>query len=303
MARVSLELGSRGTAHYESLSAIPIDDFIARRVEGPRRRRGRARARDRPRAAALAAAARAAVRARQRRHPRATRSGSTPTPATRPRSPPPRARRASTSSSSAPRRRWSAGLADALAAAGVRCFGPIAAAARLEGSKAFAKEIMAAAGVPTGGARGRARPSTSGHGRDRRLPGGDQGRRAGGGQGRRDRRRRGGGARARWRRCSSQRRFGDHPVAGRGVPRRRRALAARAVRRRARACRSRPRATTSASATATPGPNTGGMGAFSPVAGDATRCVDDAIARPSTSRSSTSSRAAARRSTASSTPG
>ena len=42
-----------------------------------------------------------------------------------------------------------AGLADALAAAGVRCFGPVAAAARLEGSKAFAKEIMAAAGVPT----------------------------------------------------------------------------------------------------------------------------------------------------------
>jgi uncharacterized protein with GYD domain len=29
MARVSLELGSRGTARYESLVAIPIDDFIA----------------------------------------------------------------------------------------------------------------------------------------------------------------------------------------------------------------------------------------------------------------------------------
>ena len=29
VARVSLELGSRGTAHYETLSAIPIDDFIA----------------------------------------------------------------------------------------------------------------------------------------------------------------------------------------------------------------------------------------------------------------------------------
>ncbi len=28
MARVSLELGSRGTARYESLAAIPIDDFI-----------------------------------------------------------------------------------------------------------------------------------------------------------------------------------------------------------------------------------------------------------------------------------
>jgi len=42
-----------------------------------------------------------------------------------------------------------AGLADALHAGGVRCFGPVAAAARLEGSKAYSKEIMAAAGVPT----------------------------------------------------------------------------------------------------------------------------------------------------------
>jgi phosphoribosylamine--glycine ligase len=41
------------------------------------------------------------------------------------------------------------GLADALRAAGVRCFGPSRAAARLEGSKAFAKEVMAAAGVAT----------------------------------------------------------------------------------------------------------------------------------------------------------
>jgi uncharacterized protein with GYD domain len=29
VARVSLELGSRGTAKYETLSAIPIEDFIA----------------------------------------------------------------------------------------------------------------------------------------------------------------------------------------------------------------------------------------------------------------------------------
>jgi uncharacterized protein with GYD domain len=29
MARVSLELGSRGTGRYETLVAIPIDDFIA----------------------------------------------------------------------------------------------------------------------------------------------------------------------------------------------------------------------------------------------------------------------------------
>jgi phosphoribosylamine--glycine ligase len=43
-----------------------------------------------------------------------------------------------------------AGLADACAAMGVPCFGPRAAAARLEGSKAFSKEIMGAAGVATG---------------------------------------------------------------------------------------------------------------------------------------------------------
>ena len=42
-----------------------------------------------------------------------------------------------------------AGLADACAEAGIACFGPQAAAARLEGSKAFAKELMGAAGVPT----------------------------------------------------------------------------------------------------------------------------------------------------------
>src|SRR6478752_6089743 len=44
-----------------------------------------------------------------------------------------------------------AGLADRLADAGVLCFGPVAAAALIEGSKAFAKEVMAAAGVPTAG--------------------------------------------------------------------------------------------------------------------------------------------------------
>ncbi|MCU0986935.1 MAG: phosphoribosylamine--glycine ligase [Acetobacteraceae bacterium] len=42
-----------------------------------------------------------------------------------------------------------AGLADACAAAGIACFGPSASAARLEGSKAFTKEICAEAAVPT----------------------------------------------------------------------------------------------------------------------------------------------------------
>ncbi|QYN36181.1 phosphoribosylamine--glycine ligase [Pseudonocardia sp. DSM 110487] len=42
-----------------------------------------------------------------------------------------------------------AGAADAVRAAGIPCFGPSAAAARIEGSKSFAKEVMAAAGVNT----------------------------------------------------------------------------------------------------------------------------------------------------------
>src|SRR5215472_7319694 len=42
-----------------------------------------------------------------------------------------------------------AGVADALREARVAVFGPDAAAARIEGSKAFAKDVMAAAGIPT----------------------------------------------------------------------------------------------------------------------------------------------------------
>jgi len=43
------------------------------------------------------------------------------------------------------------GAADELRARGIAVFGPSAAAARIEGSKAFAKQVMAAAGVPTAG--------------------------------------------------------------------------------------------------------------------------------------------------------
>jgi phosphoribosylamine--glycine ligase len=45
-----------------------------------------------------------------------------------------------------------AGAADAVRAAGIACFGPSAEAAQIEGSKAFAKQVMAAAGVPTASA-------------------------------------------------------------------------------------------------------------------------------------------------------
>lgn len=43
-----------------------------------------------------------------------------------------------------------AGLVDALQKEGIVAFGPVAAGARMEGSKRFAKEVMSAAGVPTG---------------------------------------------------------------------------------------------------------------------------------------------------------
>lgn len=46
-----------------------------------------------------------------------------------------------------------AGVADAVREQGIAVFGPSGAAARIEGSKTFAKEIMAAAGVPTAASR------------------------------------------------------------------------------------------------------------------------------------------------------
>jgi phosphoribosylamine---glycine ligase len=45
-----------------------------------------------------------------------------------------------------------AGAGDALREAGLNCFGPDAAAARIEGSKSFAKRVMAEAGIPTAAA-------------------------------------------------------------------------------------------------------------------------------------------------------
>ena len=46
-----------------------------------------------------------------------------------------------------------AGVADAVREAGIAVFGPDAAAARIEGSKAYAKDVMTAAGIPTAAAR------------------------------------------------------------------------------------------------------------------------------------------------------
>ena len=51
-----------------------------------------------------------------------------------------------------------AGVADAVRGVGIPCFGPTQEAAMLEGSKAFAKEVMTAAGVPTAAAHACATP-------------------------------------------------------------------------------------------------------------------------------------------------
>ena len=96
---------------------------------------------------------------RRRRHrrpgqPRHRRHRPVPRPAGRParrgrRRRPRAARSAPTSSSSGPRRRSWRAWPTPSAAGGIACFGPGREAAQLEGSKAFAKEVMAAAGVPT----------------------------------------------------------------------------------------------------------------------------------------------------------
>ena len=137
-----------------------------------------------------------------------------------------------------------AGVTDVFRERGLLVFGPDARAARMEGSKVFAKEVMGEAGAPTGGyskhidrrvgAR-RARPPD-------RLPGRRQGRRPRRRQGRDHRQGRGRGARrgrghargevVRRRRRGRRRR---------GAPRRQRGLAARPLRRRdRRAPRPRP---------------------------------------------------------------
>jgi phosphoribosylamine--glycine ligase len=52
-----------------------------------------------------------------------------------------------------PERPLAEGIVDALAAAGIKAFGPTRAGAMLESSKRFAKELMLEAGIPTGAAR------------------------------------------------------------------------------------------------------------------------------------------------------
>ena len=115
---------------------------------GARCRLGRARARDRPGAGPLATPAGGDLRSRQRRD-----RGRRPDPRVAADDIPGIVAAAGAEAVDlvvvGPEAPLVAGIADALADAGIACFGPSAAAAVLEGSKAFCKEVMAAAGVPT----------------------------------------------------------------------------------------------------------------------------------------------------------
>ena len=202
------------------------------------------------------------LRPRQRRDGAVAETRSRSTPPTRPPSSRSPARSAPTSWSSVPRCRWSPASPTRVRAAGIACFGPRAAAAQLEGSKAFAKEVMADGRRPH---RGRA--------------------------GVRGRRRRAARTCARRPRRTSSRPTGWPPARActwardlaaaqafardvlaepaRGSSSRTTSTARRSAcspsptaRPSSRCCRRR---TTSASATATTGPNTGGMGAYAPL--------------------------------------
>ncbi len=126
-----------------------------------------------------------------------------------------------------------AGIADDLRAAGIKVFGPSKAAAQLEGSKGFTKDLCAEAGIPTGVyARCHGRGQRQGLRREpRQAADRRQGGRARGRQGRRRRHDRSRGVRCHrclFHRCLwSRRRRGRH----RGVPRRRGSELLRALRR------------------------------------------------------------------------
>ena len=180
-----------------------------------------------------------------------------------------------------------AGVADQLRRGGVAVFGPSAAAARIEGSKSFAKDVMRAAGVPI------AETMSVGAGAVRASrPTGSRPARASSSATREEELdaalARGRGAR--------------RPVRDRGAARGRGAVRVRASSTEATRSRCPSRATTAASATATP--------ARTPAAWARTRrCPSSTtVASPSssrrfTARSSRSSPSAARRSSAASTPG
>ena len=211
---------------------------------------------------------------RRRRHARAT-PGS-PAPSTR-------RRRSSTPtcSSIGPEQPLVDGLADRLRAQGKVVFGPGADGAQVEGSKAYMKELASAAGVPT--ARyGVFADADDGH----RVPAHDgpalrrEDRRAGRRQGRARHRRpgRGRGGRARQARRRGLRRRRAHRR-DRGGDDRARGVGVRAVRRRRGPSPSTPAQDFKRVGDGDTGPNTGGMGAYSPLPWLEPGFADDVIKR------------------------
>ena len=121
--------------------------------EDPRHRHRRPRARPRPRPVPRPGGHRGARRARQPRHRGGRHAARRRPDGRRRRRRPGRSSSAPTWSSSAPRRRWSPASPTPSARGASPASGRRGEAARLEGSKAFAKDVMAAAGVPTATAR------------------------------------------------------------------------------------------------------------------------------------------------------
>jgi phosphoribosylamine---glycine ligase len=168
-----------------------------------------------------------------------------------------------------------AGAVDALRAASVRCFGPVREAALLEGSKLFAKEVMEAAGVPTGG-HGVARTVAEGLAAIDRYPAVIKADGLAAGKGvvvAADEAE----ARAALTAMLEERRFGDHPVLVEemlvGDE-----LSVLAVCDGERALPLAPARDFKRIGDGDTGPNTGGMGAFSPVAEIGPDLLDEIVA-------------------------
>ena len=157
------------------------------------------------------------------------------------------------------------GLCDEFSAAGLRCFGPGRLAARLEGSKAFTKDFLRRHGIPTAAyAKFTRHDFDAAWVRAQRAPlvvkadglaagkgvvicaTTDEAVQAAAGH------------------VQRPLRQGRRTGRRRGIPRGRGSELHRDGRRHATCCRSPPRRTTSACATRDEGPNTGGMGAYSP---------------------------------------